>query len=137
MLKIIMTILLGIILTSCAATKKVNTFKGDLPYVEGTPTSELLEKIPDIHNQAILDATQQLYDLAKDPVLFRRRGANADQVFDSLYNDAIRNILGGGTFRIGVSMAGGGSTTGTSSLGTSQGASGLLPNKSQAKKIIN
>lgn len=23
-------------------------------------------KIPDIHNQAILDATQQLYDLAKD-----------------------------------------------------------------------
>ena len=94
-------------------------------------------KIPDIHNQAILDATQQLYDLAKDPVLFRRRGANADQVFDSLYNDAIRNILGGGTIRIGVSMAGGGSTTGTSSLGTSQGASGLLPNKSQAKKIIN
>ena len=32
-----MTILLGIILTSCASSKKVNTFKGDMPYVEGTP----------------------------------------------------------------------------------------------------
>ena len=50
MLKIIMTILLGIFLTSCASnnTKNVTTYKGNMPYVEGTPTNELLQAIPDL-----------------------------------------------------------------------------------------
>ena len=44
MLKAITILLLGIILTSCASTKST-TFKGDMPYVEGTPTHELLKDV--------------------------------------------------------------------------------------------
>ncbi len=40
MLRAIAILLLGIILTSCASTKSTTTFKGDMPYVEGTPTHE-------------------------------------------------------------------------------------------------
>ena len=37
MLRAITILLLGLILTSCASTKSTTTFKGDMPYVEGTP----------------------------------------------------------------------------------------------------
>ena len=51
MLRAITILLLGIILTSCASTKKVTTFKGDMPYVEGTPTHELLKDVPELGDQ--------------------------------------------------------------------------------------
>ena len=47
MLRLIMILLLGIILTSCASTKSTTTFKGEMPYVEGTPTHELLKAVPE------------------------------------------------------------------------------------------
>ena len=51
MLRAITIMLLGLILTSCASTKQTVTFKGDLPYVEGTPTIDLLKAIPELDGQ--------------------------------------------------------------------------------------
>ena len=48
MLKIVYIVLLGVILSSCASNyQDFDTYKGDMPFVEGTPTQELLEELPD------------------------------------------------------------------------------------------
>ena len=104
MLKVIMTILLGIILTSCASTKKVNTFKGDLPYVEGTPTSELLEKIPDLDNQpkitiavySFIDKTGQ----RKPSTKFSQLSTAVTQGSDAYVIQALRMVSGGDWFQV-------------------------------------
>ena len=99
-----MTILLGIILTSCASTKKVNTFKGDLPYVEGTPTSELLEKIPDLDNQpkitiavySFIDKTGQ----RKPSTKFSQLSTAVTQGSDAYVIQALRMVSGGDWFQV-------------------------------------
>ena len=54
MLKIVYIVLLGVILSSCASNyKDFDTYKGDMPFVEGTPTQELLEELPDLDQQKI------------------------------------------------------------------------------------
>ena len=50
-MKLLQIILVGLILTGCASTKQTVTFKGDMPYVEGTPTKELLMAIPELDGQ--------------------------------------------------------------------------------------
>ena len=104
MLKIIMTILLGIILTSCASTKKVDTFKGDMPYVEGTPTSELLTSIPDLDNQpkitiavyAFTDKTGQ----RKPSTKFSQLSTAVTQGSDAYVIQALRMVSGGDWFQV-------------------------------------
>ena len=104
MLKVIMTILLGIILTSCASTKKVNTFKGDMPYVEGTPTSELLQKIPDLDNQpkitiavySFIDKTGQ----RKPSTKFSQLSTAVTQGSDAYVIQALRMVSGGDWFQV-------------------------------------
>ena len=104
MLKVIMTILLGIILTSCASTKKVNTFKGDMPYVEGTPTSELLEQIPDLDNQpkitiavySFIDKTGQ----RKPSTKFSQLSTAVTQGSDAYVIQALRMVSGGDWFQV-------------------------------------
>ena len=104
MLKVIMTILLGIILTSCASTKKVNTFKGDLPYIEGTPTSELLEQIPDLDNQpkitiavySFIDKTGQ----RKPSTKFSQLSTAVTQGSDAYVIQALRMVSGGDWFQV-------------------------------------
>ena len=99
-----MTILLGIILTSCASTKKVNTFKGDMPYVEGTPTSELLEKIPDLDNQpkitiavySFIDKTGQ----RKPSTKFSQLSTAVTQGSDAYVIQALRMVSGGDWFQV-------------------------------------
>ena len=99
-----MTILLGIILTSCASTKKVNTFKGDMPYVEGTPTSELLEQIPDLDNQpkitiavyAFIDKTGQ----RKPSTKFSQLSTAVTQGSDAFVIQALRMVSGGDWFQV-------------------------------------
>ena len=99
-----MTILLGIILTSCASTKKVNTFKGDLPYVEGTPTSELLEQIPDLDNQpkitiavySFIDKTGQ----RKPSTKFSQLSTAVTQGSDAYVIQALRMVSGGDWFQV-------------------------------------
>ena len=99
-----MTILLGIILTSCASSKKVNTFKGDMPYVEGTPTSELLEQIPDLDNQpkitiavySFIDKTGQ----RKPSTKFSQLSTAVTQGSDAYVIQALRMVSGGDWFQV-------------------------------------
>ena len=99
-----MTILLGIILTSCASTKKVNTFKGDMPYVEGTPTSELLQKIPDLDNQpkitiavySFIDKTGQ----RKPSTKFSQLSTAVTQGASIFVIDALKKVSGGDWFQV-------------------------------------
>ena len=103
-MRIILILLLGIILTSCASTKKVDTFKGDMPYVEGTPTSELLTSIPDLDNQpkitiavyAFTDKTGQ----RKPSTKFSQLSTAVTQGSDAYVIQALRMVSGGDWFQV-------------------------------------
>ena len=63
MLKIVYIVLLGVILSSCASNyQDFDTYKGDMPFVEGTPTQELLEELPDLDQQKITIAVYKFTD---------------------------------------------------------------------------
>ena len=53
-MKILLVILLGFILSGCAANKEIATYKGKAPFVEGTTTSDRLINLPDLDNQPII-----------------------------------------------------------------------------------
>mgnify|MGYP001291312428 FL=1 len=104
MLRAIAILLLGIILTSCASTKSTTTFKGDMPYVEGTPTSELLTSIPDLDNQpkitiavyAFTDKTGQ----RKPSTKFSQLSTAVTQGSDAYVIQALRMVSGGDWFQV-------------------------------------
>ena len=106
MLKIIMTILLGIFLTSCASnnTKNVTTYKGNMPYVEGTPTHELLLAIPDLAEQpkitiaiySFVDKTGQRKPSSK----FSQLSTAVTQGPDAFVIAALRAVSGGDWFQV-------------------------------------
>ena len=106
MLKIIMIILLGIFLTSCASnnTKNVTTYKGNMPYVEGTPTNELLQAIPDLDGQpkitiaiySFVDKTGQRKPSSK----FSQLSTAVTQGSDSFVIAALRAVSGGDWFQV-------------------------------------
>ena len=106
MLKIIMSILLGIFLTSCASNniKNVETYKGTLPYVEGTPTNELLQAIPDLDDQpkitiaiySFVDKTGQRKPSSK----FSQLSTAVTQGSDSFVIAALRAVSGGDWFQV-------------------------------------
>jgi len=95
-----------------------------------TTKSNLLQ----VHQAARKSALQRLAQIAADENEFYKQGANPDDVYLKLYEDAIRIFAKQGNISFNITPN---KVTGTSSLGTGQGAYGLLPNKSQAKKIIN
>ena len=103
-MRIILILLLGLILTSCASTKKVETFKGNLPFVEGTPTSELLKSIPDLDNQpkitiavyAFTDKTGQ----RKPSTKFSQLSTAVTQGSDAYVIQALRMVSGGDWFQV-------------------------------------
>ena len=106
MLKIIMIFLLGIILTSCASTnvQNVETYKGNLPYVEGTPTNELLLAIPDLDGQpkitiavySFVDKTGQRKPSSK----FSQLSTAVTQGPDAFVIAALRAVSGGDWFQV-------------------------------------
>ena len=106
MLKIIMSILLGILLTSCASNniKNVEPYKGTLPYVEGTPTNELLQAIPDLDDQpkitiaiySFVDKTGQRKPSSK----FSQLSTAVTQGSDSFVIAALRAVSGGDWFQV-------------------------------------
>ena len=101
-----MTILLGIFLTSCASntTKNVKPYKGNMPYVEGTPTNELLQAIPDLDNQpkitiaiySFVDKTGQRKPSSK----FSQLSTAVTQGSDSFVIAALRAVSGGDWFQV-------------------------------------
>ena len=106
MQKIIMIILLGIFLTSCASnkTKNVKPYKGNMPYVEGTPTHELLLAIPDLDDQpkitiaiySFVDKTGQRKPSSK----FSQLSTAVTQGSDSFVIAALRAVSGGDWFQV-------------------------------------
>jgi len=50
-MRILLIILLGIILSSCAANKEIEIYKGKAPYIEGTSTKDRLHIIPKLDGQ--------------------------------------------------------------------------------------
>ena len=106
MLKIIMSILLGILLTSCASNniKNVEPYKGTMPYVEGTPTNELLQAIPDLDGQpkitiaiySFVDKTGQRKPSSK----FSQLSTAVTQGPDAFVIAALRAVSGGDWFQV-------------------------------------
>ena len=54
MIKILITLLLGLILSGCQTTKDVEIYKGKLPFIESTTTKDKLKSIPDLDGQPII-----------------------------------------------------------------------------------
>jgi curli production assembly/transport component CsgG len=51
MFKILITLLIGFILTGCQTTKDIEIYKGKSPYIEGTSTKDRLIALPDLDGQ--------------------------------------------------------------------------------------
>ena len=51
MIKILITLLLGLILTGCQTTKEIEIYKGKAPFIEGTSTRDRLHSIPKLDGQ--------------------------------------------------------------------------------------
>ena len=51
MIKILITLLLGLILTGCQTTKEIEIYKGKSPFIEGTSTRDRLVAIPKLDGQ--------------------------------------------------------------------------------------
>ena len=51
MIKILITLLLGLILTGCQTTKEIEIYKGKAPFIEGTSTRDRLVAIPKLDEQ--------------------------------------------------------------------------------------
>jgi len=104
MLKAIAVILLGLILTSCASTKSTTTFKGDMPYVEGTPTHELLKAIPELDNQPkITIAVYRFQDLTgqrKPSTKFSQLSTAVTQGSDTFVIQALKAVSNGTWFQV-------------------------------------
>ena len=103
MLKIIMTFLLGIILTSCASTKKVETYKGEMPYVEGTPTHELLKDVPELDQPMITIAVYRFMDLTgqrKPSTKFSQLSTAVTQGSDVFVINALKAVGDGTWFQV-------------------------------------
>ena len=104
MLRAITILLLGLILTSCASTKSTTTFKGDMPYVEGTPTHELLKAIPELDNQPkITIAVYRFPDLTgqrKPSTKFSQLSTAVTQGSDTFVISALKLVSNGKWFQV-------------------------------------
>ncbi len=104
MLRLLLVILIAIVITGCASTKQTNTFKGDMPYIEGTPTGELLEAIPDLDGQpkitiavySFIDKTGQ----RKPSTKFSQLSTAVTQGPDAFVISALRTVSGGDWFQV-------------------------------------
>ena len=62
-MKTLLVILLGLIISGCAANKNIETHKGKLPFIEATTTKEKLKAIPDLDQPVITVAVYRFTDL--------------------------------------------------------------------------
>jgi len=103
-LRAITIMLLGLILTSCASTKQTVTFKGDLPYVEGKPTIDLLKAIPELDGQPkITIAVYRFTDLTgqrKPSTKFSQLSTAVTQGSDTFVISALKSVSNGSWFQV-------------------------------------
>jgi len=62
-MKTLLVILLGLIISGCAANKNIEITKGKLPYIEATTTKEKLRAIPNLDQPKITIAVYRFSDL--------------------------------------------------------------------------
>ena len=104
MLRTLVIICMGLILASCASTKSTVTFKGDMPYVEGTPTKELLMSVPELDGQPrITIAVYRFTDLTgqrKPSTKFSQLSTAVTQGSDAFVISALKSVSNGDWFQV-------------------------------------
>jgi curli production assembly/transport component CsgG len=104
MLRTLVIICMGLILASCASTKSTVTFKGDMPYVEGTPTKELLMSVPELDGQPrITIAVYRFTDLTgqrKPSTKFSQLSTAVTQGSDTFVISALKAVSHGTWFQV-------------------------------------
>tara|TARA_R110002153_G_scaffold269849_1_gene435783 strand:+ start:117 stop:935 length:819 start_codon:yes stop_codon:yes gene_type:complete len=100
-----MVAILGIVLSGCAANyKDSSTFKGELPYIEGTPTNELLKNIPKLDGQPkITIAVYRFMDLTgqrKPSTKFSQLSTAVTQGSDAFVISALKSVSNGDWFQV-------------------------------------
>ena len=104
MLRALAIICMGLILASCASTKSTVTYKGDMPYVEGTPTRDLLMAIPELDGQPkITIAVYRFTDLTgqrKPSTKFSQLSTAVTQGSDTFVISALKAVSNGSWFQV-------------------------------------
>src|SRR6056300_106322 len=105
MLKALLVIIMGIVLSSCASTtsKNTSTFKGSMPYVEGTPTHELLKELPELDQPQISIAVYRFTDLTgqrKPSTKFSQLSTAVTQGSDVFVINALKSVSNGTWFQV-------------------------------------
>ena len=97
-------ILTALVITGCASTKQTTTFKGDMPYVEGTPTNDLLRAIPPLDGQPkITIAVYRFTDLTgqrKPSTKFSQLSTAVTQGSDTFVISALKSVSNGSWFQV-------------------------------------
>ena len=105
MLRLLQILMVGFVLTGCATNgMNTKTFKGDLPYVEGTPTNELLQAIPELDGQPkITIAVYRFTDLTgqrKPSTKFSQLSTAVTQGSDTYVISALKSVSNGSWFQV-------------------------------------
>ena len=104
MLRALAIICMGLILASCASTKSTVTYKGEMPYVEGTPTRDLLMAIPELNGQPkITIAVYRFTDLTgqrKPSTKFSQLSTAVTQGSDTFVISALKAVSNGSWFQV-------------------------------------
>ena len=99
MTRLILILLLGFFLTSCASNKDIEIYKGKAPYIEGSTTSERLKNLPDLDNQPIITiAVYRFIDQTgqrKPSTKFSQLSTAVTQGASIFVIDALKKVSGG------------------------------------------
>jgi curli production assembly/transport component CsgG len=104
-LRLLQILIVGLVLTGCATNgTNTKTFKGDMPYVEGTPTHELLKAIPELDGQPkITIAVYRFTDLTgqrKPSTKFSQLSTAVTQGSDTYVISALKAVANGTWFQV-------------------------------------
>jgi len=98
-------LIVGLVLTGCATNgTNTKTFKGSMPYVEGTPTNELLQAVPELDGQPkITIAVYRFTDLTgqrKPSTKFSQLSTAVTQGSDTFVISALKSVSNGSWFQV-------------------------------------
>jgi len=104
MIRLILILLLGLVLSSCASNKQIEIYKGKAPFIEGSTTSERLLSIPDLDGQPIITiAVYRFSDQTgqrKPSTKFSQLSTAVTQGGSIFVIDALKKVSGGDWFQV-------------------------------------
>jgi curli production assembly/transport component CsgG len=102
---VMVLITLTLLLSGCQTSQgNKSTYKGSMPYIEGTPTIDLLHDIPDLDNQPVI--TIAVYDFTdqsgqrKPSTKFSQLSTAVTQGADVFVINALKSVSGGDWFQV-------------------------------------